>query len=144
MVILVGVVLFVVAVRQPNQPAYLVVSIVALVIGSAFLFRGEVWYIPAVNPILASVVSVASGGFFWIVARKVIEARNVQPTHDLKALVGAVGEARSEVHTEGSVQVAGELWSAYSDTLIPDGARVRVVGREGFMLKVEPISKESA
>jgi membrane-bound ClpP family serine protease len=34
--------------------------------------------------------------------------------------------------------VAGELWTARSEQVIPDGARVRVTGQEGFILDVEP------
>jgi membrane-bound ClpP family serine protease len=67
-----------------------------------------------------------------------MEAEFSRPRHDLASLIGAVGEARSEVHDEGSVQVSGELWSARSETAIPDGAPVRVTGRDGFILIVEP------
>jgi membrane-bound ClpP family serine protease len=41
------------------------------------------------------------------------------------------------VHEDGSVQVAGELWSARSEDPIPAGAQVRVLRREGFVLVVE-------
>ena len=141
LVILVGIVLFVAAIRYPKMPVYLVISIACLVIGSAFLFRSEIWYVPAVNPYLASILSILSGGFFWVTARKVLEAKSIQPTHDLEALIGAFGEAKSEVHKEGSVQVSGELWTARSDELIPNGSKIRVIGREGFSLKVEAVEE---
>jgi membrane-bound serine protease (ClpP class) len=54
-------------------------------------------------------------------------------------LIGSIGEAKTEINDEGSVQVGGELWSARSDQAIPLGARVRVIAREGFILKVEPL-----
>ena len=76
-------------------------------------------------------------GFVWIVAQKAIEADRVRPTHDLEALIGEIGEARSTISDEGSVQVAGELWSAKSEQPIPEGSKVRVLGRDGFSLKVE-------
>lgn len=136
--LILGLALFILAVRKPGKVIYLVSSILALVLGSAFLFRGEAWWQPAVNLILAGVTSVLAGAFFWISARKVLEAESVRPTHDLEALVGATGEAKSDIHLEGSVQVDGELWSAFSDQPIPSGAIIRVVGREGFLLKVEP------
>jgi membrane-bound serine protease (ClpP class) len=134
-----GVVLFVISVKKAKQWAFLVVSILALVIGSAFLFRGEQWWAPAVNPFLAALVSILSAGFFWIAARKTLEATGAQPTHNLTALVGAIGEAKTDIHEEGSVQVAGELWSAHSQKPIPNGAQVRVVQREGFILEVEAV-----
>ena len=128
---------FIWAVRKSGQLVYLGVSIFALLIGSIFLFRCEMWWQPAVNPVLASVVSVLTGGFFWIVARKSLEAEAVIPSHDLSALVGSVGEAKSDIHHEGSAQVLGELWAVRSELPIPAGSIVRVIGRDGFILDVE-------
>jgi membrane-bound serine protease (ClpP class) len=138
-ILLAGMVLFFLALRRPKQLYLLVVSILALVVGSAFLFRSLTWYLPAVDPLLAVVVSVLSGGFFWIAARKVMVAASARPVHDLGTLIGAKGEAKTHILKEGSVQVEGELWSAYSDQPIHSGAPVRVLERDGFTLKVEAI-----
>ena len=135
--LLIGIVLFLMAIRKPKIWALLVASILAIVLGSAYIFLGEVWYIPAVDPLLAVLVSVLSGLFFWVSARKVIEARSARPRHDLHVLLGAIGEAKTRIHAEGSVQVAGELWSARSEKPIPVGTRVRIINREGFTLLVE-------
>jgi membrane-bound serine protease (ClpP class) len=141
-IILLGLALLILAMRWPTKPAYLLVSIVCIVVGSAYLVRSDVWYLPGVNPYLAITVSVLSAGFFWVAGNKVLEARSIRPTHDLESLVGALGEAKSDVHADGSVQVAGELWSARSDEPISEGAQLRVIGREGFVLKVEAVHKE--
>ncbi len=132
-------VLFFLAVRRPKQVYLLVIAILAIMVGSAFLFRSDNWYEPAVNPLLVLVVSVLSGGFFWIAARKVMEAASAKPVHDLESLIGAKGEAKSDIFKEGSVQVEGELWSACSDQPIISGAQVRVLERDGFTLKVEAV-----
>jgi len=132
-----GVVVFFLAVRRPKQWYRLIVSILAIVVGSAFLFRSQSWYIPAVDPLLSVVVSVLIGAFFWIAARKVMEAARARPVHDLDALIGAKGEAKTHIHQTGSAQVAGELWSVYSDQPIHTGAIIRVLARDGFTLKVE-------
>jgi membrane-bound serine protease (ClpP class) len=139
LILLIGVFPFFLAVRRSGRLLYLGISIVALVIGSAFLFRSSVWYLPAVNPILALVVSAVSASFLWVATTKILEAEGIKPTHDLGALIGAVGEARTDIQAQGSVQVAGELWSAFSAQRIPTGTPVRVIGREGFMLEVEPL-----
>jgi membrane-bound serine protease (ClpP class) len=133
----VGLVLFFLALRRPKQWYLLVASILAIVLGSVFLFRSQIWYIPAVDPFLAAIVSVLTGGFFWVAARKVMEAASVRPVHDLDALVGAKGEAKTHIFKEGSVQVEGELWSARSDQPIHSGTAVRVLELDGFTLKVE-------
>lgn len=137
LILLVGGVLFIASVRKDRGWALLAGSILALVLGSAFIFRSEKWWIPAVNPILAALVAVLSAGFFWFAGRKILEASIQRPTHDLNALIGSMGEARTTIHQEGTVQVRGELWSARSEQPIPLGAHVRVVQREGLVLVVE-------
>lgn len=140
----IGAVLFVISFRKPRQLPVLAASIAAVVVGSAYMFQGEEWWIPGVNPYLALLVSVLSGGFFWFVVNKVIEAERVLPRHDLRAIIGAVGEAKTDVFKEGSVHVAGELWSAHSEAPIAAGARVRVLERDGFSLKVEALEPPPA
>jgi membrane-bound serine protease (ClpP class) len=108
-----------------------------MVIGSAYLFAGGKWWIPGVNPILAVVASILYTIFLWIVVRKALQAYHRKPLHDLDELVGKVGEARTPIHGEGSVQIESELWSARSAEPILKGKRVRVVGREGFVLLVD-------
>jgi membrane-bound serine protease (ClpP class) len=137
---LVGVVLFLLSLRKIKNLVYLGLSIAAVILGSIFLFDQPGWQ-PAVNPFLAVIVSVFVAGFVWIVAQKAIEADQLRPAHDLDALIGAVGEAETSIGDEGSVQVAGELWSAKSEQAIPEGSHVRVVGREGFFLIVEQVNE---
>ncbi len=140
-VLLVGVIPFWLAVRRSNNRWYLALSILALVIGSVYLFRGE-GLRPAVNPVLAVVVSSLTGIFMWIVTAKTLEAQLSTPTHDLGGLIGAVGVAKTDIHTEGTVFVNMEDWSAQSEEPIPAGSEVRVVGRQGLILEVEPIRSE--
>jgi membrane-bound serine protease (ClpP class) len=138
-----GAILFFIAVRWSKKLIFLALSILLLIIGSVFLFQGEPWWQPAVNPFLAIIGSAAVGSFLWIVAVKVMEADSTTPTHDLGELIGMVGEAKSNIHQEGSVQVDGELWTAQSEEMILIGSRVRVIDRNGFMLVVETADVES-
>jgi len=127
---------FIYAIQKPKRELYLGLSILLLVIGSVFIFpRTEEGAI--VNPIVAIVASGLVAGFLWIAVRKSVEAASVRPSHDLDGLVGQIGEARTKVNEEGSVQVAGELWSARSEKPIAAGNSIRVVKREGFVLIVE-------
>jgi membrane-bound serine protease (ClpP class) len=53
-------------------------------------------------------------------------------------LVGLVGEVRTDLNPEGGVFVKGALWRARTtDGDIPKGARVRVRGIDGLILRVE-------
>ncbi len=136
-ILVVGLIPFIQAVRRKNWQTNLALAALTFVVGSSFLFRGEVWYLPAVNPILAVVVSLLGGGLLWVMTSKVLEAGVATPAHDLGILVGAIGEARTDVEYEGSVFVGGEMWTARSEKMIPAGALVRVLAREGFVLIVE-------
>jgi membrane-bound serine protease (ClpP class) len=130
---------FFLAVRKSGRWYFLVISIVTFIIGSIFLFNSGVWWQPAVNPVLAGVVSILAGTLMWIVASKGLEAMQRQPQFNLQTLIGATGEARTAIHNEGSVYVGGELWSARSSLEIPAKSRVRVLRREGFVLEVEKL-----
>lgn len=141
-VIILGAALFALAVHRQRRPVLLILAIAVLVAGSAYLFAGEVWWQPGVEPWLALIVSLGLAAFFGIAGRKVIEAETSRPRHDLSELIGAVGEAKSTIDKEGSVLVNGELWSARSMVAIPDGSDVKVVGREGFILEVIPLQPE--
>jgi membrane-bound serine protease (ClpP class) len=136
-ILLLGVILFFLAVRKFRQPVYLVLSIVLLILGSVYIFPGESWWQPGVNPFLATVVSLLVGGYVWVIATKAMEVATTPPAHNINALIGMTGEAKTDIQKEGSVQVDGELWSAQSNDPISQGSMVRVVGREGFILRVE-------
>lgn len=127
---------FVFALQKPRREPFLALSILLLVIGSVFMFpRTEDQAI--VNPVIALIASVLVTGFLWTAVRKSVEATSARPTHDLSTLIGQVGEARTRINDEGSVFVAGELWSARSENPIPAGSPIRVLRREGFVLIVE-------
>lgn len=130
---------FIYAIREPKREWFLALSMIGLVVGSVFLFATDGWQ-PAVNLIFAAVSSILYAGFLWFVIRKTAQASRTRLSHDLSALVGQIGEAKTRIHTEGSVQVAGELWSARSEKSIPNGSSVKVVDREGFVLVVEKSS----
>ena len=127
---------FVYAIQKPKREPYLALAILLLVVGSVFIFpRTENQSV--VNPFVAITGSVLVAGFLWIAVRKSMEAAGTKPSHNLDSLVGKIGEARTKVEEEGSVQVEGELWSARSEKAIPAGSSIRVLRRDGFVLIVE-------
>ncbi len=138
-VLIIGVFPPVFALRKTKKIYFLGISVASLTIGSAYLLKGESWYRLAVSPGLAIVVSIMIGGLFWVITKKTLEADEAPPSHDLSTLIGAVGEAKTTVLQEGSVQVHKELWTARSEKPIDAGAQIRVIDREGFVLIVEEI-----
>ncbi len=134
-----GIIPFVYALQKPKRELYLALSILLLVAGSVFVFwrpaEGKM-----VNPLVALVTSSLVAGFLWLAVRKSVEAASIIPSHSLDTLVGTIGEARTKIADEGSVMVAGELWSARSDKAIAAGSKIRVLRRDGFVLVVEKSS----
>ncbi len=136
-VLLVAAIPFIFAIQKKvYRPVLLGVTIVLVIGGSLFLFTQENGW-PAVHPLVAVVVSLVCGGFIWLGVDRTLAVMQERPTHDLSALLNRVGEARTEIHESGSVQVAGELWTARSEQVIPQGSAVRILGRDGFVLIVE-------
>ena len=138
-VLIIGVIPFILAMRMSRNLIFLVVALVAFIIGSAYLFQGASVWQPGVNPILAIIASLIASGYLWIAATKVLETEKIKPRHDLAKIIGGVGEAKTDIFNEGSAQIGSELWSAHSSVPIPEGSIVRVVKREGFILEVEPV-----
>jgi membrane-bound serine protease (ClpP class) len=138
-VLVLGVIPFIFAVRRSRNIAFLIIALTAFVIGSAYMFQGETWYQPGVNIFLAIIVSAMASGFIWFAATKVLESEKLKPRHDLAKIIGETGEAKTDIHDEGSVQIGSELWSARSPIQIYEGSKVRVVKRDGFILEVEPV-----
>jgi membrane-bound serine protease (ClpP class) len=128
---------FAYSLQKPKRELFLILAILMLIAGSLLIFPRSLTE-SGVNPFLAFGVSLLVGGFLWIAARKTVEAARMKPAHDLGDLVGQTGEAKTRIQNEGTVQVAGELWSARSDTPIAAGNTIRVVKRDGFVLIVEP------
>ena len=118
----------------------LIATFLLLTVGSIFLFTGlNGW--PRVNPVLSAIVSLLSGGFIWFSADRAIIAMQRAPVQNPEALIGKIGETRTTIHIEGSVQVDGELWSARSEKPIETRKSVRILRREGLILTVEEVSK---
>lgn len=81
---------------------------------------------------VAAVVEIAET-FFWIHL-----SRRWRVRAGAETLIGARGEVASPCRPLGQIRVAGELWRARCEDGAEAGERVRVVGREGLTLLVEP------
>lgn len=132
---------FLQTVRLRGDRRYLLASLMLLLLGAAWLYQGDSFW-PAVNPVLILAVSLVIGGFLWLAVPRTLAAMLAPPHQDINNLLGKTGEARTEIYRDGTVQVAGEEWSAYSEVVIPAGERIRVTGRQGFILEVEPLASE--
>lgn len=140
--VIVGAGIYVLAVMRRGDPVLLVAGLAVIFIGTALIYRGET-SILAVNIWLILLVSLGEGGFLWVVTRKVLAAVDAPPAQDLEALVGKYGETRTRVFEDGTVYAGGEEWSARSNVPIPVNSTVKIKGRDGFTLLVEPLENRA-
>jgi membrane-bound serine protease (ClpP class) len=138
LVIALGAGAFGAALRGRRAQVWLAASALLLSAGSAFLFGMPGWR-PTVHPLLAATVSVLTVGFFRLAVGRGLQSQRARPQHNPDAVLGQVGEARTALDPLGSVYVGGELWSARGEAPVAAGAAVRVRGREGLVLIVEPV-----
>ncbi|MGH2417754.1 MAG: NfeD family protein [Candidatus Limnocylindria bacterium] len=96
---------------------------------AAFVVPDE-WRLPVV--IGFAILEVAETTITWRLSRR------GKPKVGPETLIGALGMAATECRPGGTVRVAGELWRAHCDAGTDAGQRVRVRGRRGLTLLVEP------
>jgi membrane-bound ClpP family serine protease len=75
------------------------------------------------------------------VVKKIIDAIDRKPDFNPANIIGAIGEARTNIFQEGTAYVSGEEWSVRSDHKIDKGEKIKVVRKEGLVLWVEKINK---
>ena len=112
----------------------------AFVIGSLILIDSDTPGFEISVPLIAG-FALASATFLLLVVRLAVKAYLRPVTTGWEELIGAPGTALSGFPGAGSVHLRGEVWSARSAQSIPRGAPVRVVGREGLVLLVEPLTE---
>ncbi len=91
----------------------------------------------SISPWIVWPTPVALAAVLAFMAWKIARSRREPLRLGTTALVGAEGDALSDVGPAGGeVFVHGEYWQARSDGPIPKGARVRVVGVDGLTVAV--------
>jgi membrane-bound serine protease (ClpP class) len=139
-ILVLGVFPFLFALRKSRNLVFLVISILAMIAGSIFMFRTDEGHL-AVNPVLAVIVSVLVAGFMWIIATRSLDALKMKPYSRTGKLVNQIGKARSDIFHSGTVYIQSEEWSARSATPISTGTLVKIINQEGMILEVEPLSE---
>jgi membrane-bound serine protease (ClpP class) len=133
-------VLFILDVKAPTHGALTAAGLVSFIIGALVLFNSPgTPEVDRVSVPLVVAVGLISGALFSVVVSFAVRAQLRPVSVGREALIGRIGEARTDLSPNGMVQVAGELWSAglEGDTgSLASGTRVEVVGVEGIRLLV--------
>jgi membrane-bound serine protease (ClpP class) len=132
-----GIGLLVAEALMPGLGVFGVAGAVGLAIGSMLLIRDVPGY--RLSPYVVAATVAVSLGFVLIVLRSAVRAARLSVTTGAQALSHAVGEVRDWQAGQGLVHTQGEDWQARSATPLAPGQKVRVTGRDGLTLIVEPL-----
>lgn len=134
---LLGVGLVLAEALMPSVGAIGIGGVIAFVIGSIMLFdTGVPGY--AVN--LGVIAGIALGAVvvLGVLLRLVARSRRTRTFNGDAQMLLATGELTqpTDAHGDGWARIGGEQWRVHSETSLPAGTRVRVVGRDGLLLRV--------
>jgi membrane-bound serine protease (ClpP class) len=142
LLIALGIILIVAEAFAPSFGVLGIGGVVAMVIGSIVLMDTDV---PGFQIALEAIGATALFASLILAAiiGVAVRAWRRPVVSGAEGVERAVGEVLQRVTPEaGIVRLQGERWSARSDEPIDPGRRVRVVTREGLMLRVEPQSEQ--
>ena len=131
--IVAALVLFFLETQMPGMGIFGLSGAVCLILGAFMLSSG--------NFAVVGVAAIVSLGTAALTIKSMYEARKAgkyaSPT-DPKRLVGQVGTATTALNPRGSVLIAGEQWTAVSDSdaHVASGERVIILEVDGLVLKV--------
>jgi len=123
--------------------ALAIAGIVCLMFGTLTLIAAPVPEM-AISPWVAIAVSAGFGGITVFLVRLAVRARRRKSRLGADALVGSAASAMEPLTPEGHVLVDGEIWRAVASEPVIAGTRLRVVGHEQYLLRVEPADSLSA
>ncbi len=139
--LLLGIAFMVAEAFVPSFGALGLGGLAAFVAGSVLLFeRGAGGYAVA-YPLIAG-VALASALFLVGAVGLVLRARRRRVVSGSEELIGARGEVLEDCAGEGRARIHGEVWAVRARVPLAAGRRVRVTGRDGLTLLVEPLAGE--
>jgi len=138
-------VLFLLDLKTPGVEALTFVGTGTLVAGALVLFN-----VPAGSPYgrvsvpLVVATGLLTGAFFAFIVAKGLRAQRARPLTGAEPLVGQTGVVRSPLDPEGTVWVAGELWTARAEGgPLAAGEWVQIVAVDGLRLCVRPSAENT-
>lgn len=135
-------VLFFLDVKTPGVEALTFAGVGTLIAGALVLFNTPVRSpFGRVSVPLVVGTALVIGAFFAFIVSKGLLAQRRELVTGVESLVGQRGVVRTSLDPVGTVQVAGELWTASAgDGPIPEGEPIEVVAVEGLRFRVRRLT----
>jgi membrane-bound serine protease (ClpP class) len=113
-------------------------GIAAFIVGALMMFPARAPGSTLSGGVVAG-AAIGSAVLLLFVLAALLRSRKRPVVTGSEALIGAEGETVSWQGGEGRVRVKGEIWLARSEASLAAGNRVKIVGRDGLVLRVEGI-----
>lgn len=144
LLLLLGISFLIAELFTPTNGALTVAGIVSLTLGAMVLpaepLLGRQWF----NTFRATVwgLAIGMGVLIFITSGAIIRSRRNLPKDTRVADLPRQGYVTTDLNPEGLVRVRGEIWRAKSKrgVTIPAGTQVKITGRDGLTLFVEPLA----
>ncbi|MGH9443183.1 MAG: NfeD family protein [Thermoanaerobaculia bacterium] len=135
-------ILFIVAeVKFPVHGMLALAGAASFVAGSVLLFAGNaVGYRVRLSLLLPGAVVAAGALAALSIRAAAVRSRPVRTGPE--GLIGETGKALTDLSPSGRVLAHGEYWDASAASPIASGSAVRIVGKNGFTLRVEALDRE--
>jgi membrane-bound serine protease (ClpP class) len=113
-----------------------VAGIVAFVIGAIMMFPPAAPGF-ALSPLVIAGAGIVTAALILLVLAMLLRSRKRAVVTGAEALLGAEGETVFWQGEEGRVRINGEIWRARAAAPLQPGSRVKVVERDGLIVRVE-------
>lgn len=135
--LMLGLLFFLLEVKLAGHGLFALGGGASIVLGAVLLFSradgapsGELWFLVAAAVTAAAILAALS--------YKAIAVQRLPDRTGDGSLVGLVVPARTDLAPTGKIFADGALWDARSETPVPAGQPVEIVGVEGLLLVVRP------
>jgi len=138
LLILFAIILFIAEMKIVSHGILTIGGIISLAAGSLMLFDSPDPTMRVSYQVMIPSLMVITL-FFVGVILLVVKAQMRKGHTGQEGMIHMEGRAVTDIGQEGKVFVKGEYWRAMSDIPIPEGSRIRVLGFDGLLVKVEEI-----
>jgi membrane-bound serine protease (ClpP class) len=138
---LLGLALMVAEAFAPSFGALGISGVVSFVVGSLILVDTDAPGFGLSIPLILT-VAVTSAVLLVFVVGMAVRSRRRPVVSGAEQLLTTMGYAPTAFEGEGRVRLHGEIWTARSQAPVAAGQTVRVIGRDGLTLLVEPMTSQ--
>lgn len=139
MLVVAGFVLMVLEAKFGGHGALAIAGILSLAFGLLTLVDAPIPEM-RIGPALAFSISAAFGLITVFLLRLVWKARQRKFRLGADAVLGSTATAMEALNPTGHVLVEGEIWQALSTEPVGIGQKLRVLGKEDYILRVAPVT----